>query len=139
MLNLDYKLNNNILNNYVQQNNIDDKLKVIFDISTITNFNNYLDIEYKKQQENSNFMKNLTLEKLNINNSIISTGDKTTYITYDTIITKLNNYDLSVNEGDISRNDFNLNNYINGISENIKFILDNIINKQIFLIIKTII
>ena len=144
ILNLDYKLNNNILNNYIQQNNIDDKLKVIFDISTVTNFNNYLDIEYKKQQRNSNFMKSLTLEKLNIDNSIISSGDKTTYMTYDTIINELNAYDLSTNKKDFSLNelnaddlsankkDFSLNDYTKGISENIKFILDNIINKQIF-------
>lgn len=132
ILNLNYKLNNNILNNYIQQNNIDDKLKVFFDISADTNFNNYLQIEYKKQQENSNFMKTLTLEKLNINNSIISSEPKTTYITYDSIINKLNKYDLSVNNEDISRNKFYITNYTNGISDNIKFVLDNIIKEQIF-------
>lgn len=122
ILNLDYKLNNNILNNYIQQNNIDDKLKVFFDTSTNTNFNNYLEIEYKKQQENSNFMKSLTIKKLDINDSIISSREKTTYISYDDIIKNII----------IDASNTNVNDYINGISENIKFILNNIINKQIF-------
>ena len=122
ILNLDYKLNNNILNNYIQQNNIDDKLKVFFDTSINTNFNNYLEIEYKKQQENSNFMKSLTIKKLDINDSIISSGEETTYISYDDIIKSIT----------IGASITNVNDYTNGVSENIKFILNNIINKQIF-------
>ena len=77
-------------------------------------------------------MKSLTIEKLNIDNSIISSGNKTTYMTYDNIINKLNNYDLSVNNEDISRNNFYITDYTNGISDNIKFVLDNIIKEQIF-------
>lgn len=134
-LNVNYGLNERILNNYILKNDIKDIPKIFFDISENNNFKNYLNTEKIKQVRLINGGKtinpNIELKNLNINTNFISplsSTDKlqTKNILYEDICKNVTN--------EISGNKLKeeiLNNYFIKLPNNIKIILDTILKNKI--------
>lgn len=130
-LNVNYALNERILNNYIIKNNIKDIPKIFFDISENNSFKNYLNLEkfeQNKRIKNKNSInQNILLKNLNINTNLISPLNKqgkleTKNILYDDIISNIK-----------KENPPNEDDYIVSLPKNIKIILDNILKKTIYI------
>lgn len=137
-LNVNYALNERILNNYIFKNNIKDIPKIFFDISENNSFKNYLNIEKLKQnqliKDKKSINPNTELKNLNINTFFISPSSsagklQTKNILYEDII---KNIKTEINSKKLD--DKILDNYIVGLPKNIKIILDNILKNKIIYI-----
>lgn len=120
-LNTDYEITNNIFLDYINKNKINDKLSVFFDLSQNNDFNKYLKQQYILQNSNKNYYdSSRKLKKLNINTLLFSPINKSEIQYYNSIIAKINNMK-------------DKNDYIVGISNNIKLILKYLINNHIYI------
>ena len=115
-LNLDYEYNNIVFNKFLIDKKINDIPKIFFDNSYNKLFKSYLNKLYEKNAKNNNYK----FKKLNINNKYISKPDSTKTIDYDEIVKNITTKDAS-----------NIN--LDNISDNIKFVLDKLIKKNIII------
>lgn len=137
-LNINYALNERILNNYIFKNNIKDIPKIFFDISENNSFKNYLNIEKLKQNQLINDKKsinpNAELKNLNIDTFFISPSISAEKLQTKNILYKdiIKNIKTEINTKKLDEKI--LDNYIISLPNNIKIILDNILkNKKIYI------